>query len=65
MLAHRKAYTNQPFRWLFPFTTLGCSSFLRCQSVFAQTFTDWELLLLDDGGTDGSVESRRASKTAE
>ncbi len=26
------------------------------RSVFAQTFTDWELLLLDDGSTDNSLE---------
>ena len=29
---------------------------LALQSVFAQTFTDWELLLLDDGSTDGSLD---------
>ena len=29
---------------------------LALQSVFAQTFTTWELLLMDDGSSDGSTE---------
>jgi glycosyltransferase involved in cell wall biosynthesis len=26
------------------------------ESVFAQTYEKWELLLMDDGATDGSTE---------
>lgn len=39
-----------------PFHNPGPFFIPALQSVFAQTFADWELLLLDDGSTDGSAE---------
>src|SRR5262245_11146808 len=33
---------------------------LAIQSVFAQTVTHWELLLMDDGSTDGSLAFARS-----
>lgn len=46
-----------------PLVTVGIVFFNRrklleeaVKSIFAQTFEDWELLLVDDGSTDGSVE---------
>lgn len=33
---------------------------LTLRSVFCQSMTDWELVLVDDGSTDGSVELMRA-----
>ncbi len=42
-----------------PFYNPGAYFLAALQSVFAQTFADWELLLIDDGGTDGSLDLSR------
>ena len=39
-----------------PFFNPGPAFEKAVRSVFAQSFTDWELLLVDDGSTDGSLE---------
>ena len=39
-----------------PFFNPGAFFLSALQSVFAQGFHDWELLLIDDGGTDGSLD---------
>jgi glycosyltransferase involved in cell wall biosynthesis len=39
-----------------PFLNARRSLATAVRSVFAQTHADWELLLIDDGSTDGSVE---------
>ena len=43
-----------------PFFNPGQAFEPAVRSVFAQTFTDWELFLVDDGSTDGSLERARA-----
>jgi len=35
---------------------------LALKSVFAQTFTDWEMILVDDGSSDGSLTLARSIK---
>ena len=43
-----------------PFFNAGPTLADALRSVFAQTYKDWELLLVDDGSSDGSVEIARA-----
>lgn len=43
-----------------PFLNPGRAFEKAVRSVFAQTHVDWELLLVDDGSTDGSLELARA-----
>jgi glycosyltransferase involved in cell wall biosynthesis len=39
-----------------PFLNCDKCLFDSIRSIFAQTFQDWELILVDDGSTDGSLE---------
>jgi len=43
-----------------PFLNNRATLALAIRSVFAQTSSDWELLLLDDGSTDGSLDIANA-----
>jgi len=46
-----------------PFLNPGVHFRKAIRSVFAQTFPDWELILIDDGSTDGSLEAARAIRS--
>ncbi|MCG0274832.1 MAG: glycosyltransferase family 2 protein [Thermosediminibacteraceae bacterium] len=52
--------TNQTTKPLvtigIPFFNPGCLIIDAIRSVFAQTYTNWELFLVDDGSTDGSTD---------
>ncbi|WP_242392780.1 glycosyltransferase family 2 protein [Anaeromyxobacter oryzisoli] len=43
-----------------PFLNPGSVFEKAIRSVFAQTYSDWELILVNDGSTDGSLERARA-----
>ena len=53
--------TNSPrVSIVTPFLNAGTFLEAAIESVLAQTFDRWELLLVDDGSTDGSAEVARA-----
>ena len=45
-----------PVSIAIPFYNAGPALLDAVRSVFAQTYTNWELLLVDDGSTDGSLD---------
>src|SRR5688572_7229385 len=49
------------FSILMPVFNGGCYLPRAIDSVLAQSFGDWELLIVDDGSTDGAVENLRLS----
>jgi glycosyltransferase involved in cell wall biosynthesis len=56
----RRAGTSQPaVSVITPFLNPGVFLAEAIQSVFAQTHCDWELLLVDDGTTDGATDVAR------
>ena len=62
MQAARDAGQQPAVTIAIPFYNPGNVFELALKSVFAQTYTDWELLLLDDGSSDGSAELARRLK---
>jgi glycosyltransferase involved in cell wall biosynthesis len=57
LLRKREISMNPPPRVSVIISFLNAERFIReaIESVFAQTFQKWEILLIDDGSTDGSV----------
>ena len=47
---------------ILPFLNGGPAFELALRSILRQTYTNWELLLCDDGSTDGSLELARSLK---
>jgi glycosyltransferase involved in cell wall biosynthesis len=51
--------TSDPVTIGLPFYNCERTLAYALQSVFAQTYPDWQLLLVDDGSTDGSLAIAR------